>query len=558
MKNSYSKKIMLSFIGIGLSIEMITGGVFYGMSKKTIAEKHSLIISDYTNQTLNYVNKQMEKAQEVVDLLIFDDIFKYTLRQDYDNFEAYDAMVNQILPKCQNVLKIYDDSMSVMLYVNNHTLNERYYNDRKSGVSIFYSDRLKNDEILARMRNDGKYILWTQTEQDKKDGFISIYARLIDFGTMQEDGVLIFNVEASSLFANKDNEGSEHIFFGIEGSEVIVENAPPDTEKNINYCEERTPLSTKGFELVSHISEDYYKPQIWENIRGIMIVFLISAPFIFVLGFVFRRSLYRDVNLILSGIQKVQRGEENTIQSGEFEEFRQISDVLNEYIKSIEQLVQDVYEIEIQKQDIEFSMLQAKINPHFLYNIFTVIKELAKAGLDESIIRVVDKTAAFYRQILSKKTDDYTLREEFECVRTYMDIFDIIKQKDIVVKYDADDEILDAYMPRFLLQPIIENSVKHAMGNAQLLITISARKEAERLIIEVSDNGVGMNKERLENCMRYKESRGYGIYNIINRLRLRYPDPEYGLKLFSTEGEGTTAVFTLPYTTEYPEDDIYE
>lgn len=558
MKNSYSKKIMLSFIGIGLSIELISGVVFYGMSKKTIAEKHSLIISDYTNQTLYYANKQMEKVQEVVDLLMFDDVFKYTLRQDYDSFAAYDVMTNQILPKCQNVLKIYDDSMGVALYVNNHTLNERYYKDRKSGVNIFYTDRLKGDEILARMRNEGRYILWTQTPQDKKDGLISIYARLINFGTMREEGVLIFNIETSSLFTNKDSEGSKHIFFEIHGSDFIVGTTPSDTEKNINYRSERISLSTKGFELVSYVSEEYYKPQLWENVKSVMIVFLISAPFIFVLGFVFRRSLYRDVNLILTGIQRVQNGEETTIHAGEFAEFRQISDVLNEYIKSIEQLVQDVYEIEIQKQDIEFSMLQAKINPHFLYNIFTVIKELAKAGLDESIMRVVDKTAVFYRQILSKETGDYTLREEFECVRTYMDIFDIIKQKDIVVKYDADSKILYAYVPRFLLQPIIENSVKHAMGSTQLLITVSARRDGEKLIIEVADNGVGMNEERLKNCMRYKESRGYGIYNIINRLRLRYPDPEFGLKLFSREGDGTTAVFTLPYTTEYPEDDIHE
>ncbi|MGN0182050.1 MAG: sensor histidine kinase [Candidatus Ornithomonoglobus sp.] len=528
------------------------------MSKKTIAEKHSLIISDYTNQTLHYVNKQMEKAQEVVDLLMFDDVFKYTLRQDYDSFEAYDIMINQIVPKCQNVLKIYDDSMSVMLYVNNHTLNERYYKDRKSGVSIFYSDRLKNDEILAQMRSEGQYVLWTQTEQDKKDDLISIYARLINFGTMREDGILIFNVEISSLFANKDNESSEHIFFEIHGSDFIVGNAPPDVEKSINYRVEKTPLSPKGFELVSYISEDYYKPQIWENIKSILIVFLISSPFIFVLGLIFRRSLYRDVNLILTGIQKVQRGEENTLPDGKFAEFRQISDVLNEYIKSVEQLVQDVYEIEIQKQDIEFSMLQAKINPHFLYNIFTVIKELANAGFDESIVRVVDKTAAFYRQILSKETGDYTLREEFECVRTYMEIFDIIKQKDIILKYEADSEILDAYMPRFLLQPIIENSIKHAMAGTPLLIKISAWCDDEKLVIQVADNGVGMTEEQLENCMRYKESRGYGIYNIINRLRLKYPEPEFGLKLFSREGEGTTAVFTLPYTTEYPEDDMYE
>ena len=556
MKKSYSRKIMLSFIGIGLCVEIITGAVFYGMNNKMIAEKHSLVISDYTNQTLFYVNKQMEKIQEVSDLLMFDDTLKYNLRQEYDSFESYDILINHILPDCQNVLKIYGDAMSAKLYTNNHTLNERYYNGHNNALSILYVDRLNNDSVLSDMRRAGKYILWTQTPEDKLDDRISIYARLINFGTMREEGVLILNVETASLFPDIGQENNMPILFGVEGDTLSAGNILSEDDAS-DFRISRIPLSIKGFELVSAVSKDYCDPRLWESVRSILIVISATIPFVFMLGYFLRRILYRDIDNILRGIKEVQSGDKNAISRGEHTEFNEIVDVLNEYIESVDSLVQDVYEIEIQKQDIEFSMLQSKINPHFLYNVFTVIRELARAGFDDEVTKVIDKTSDFYRKILSKGTNDYTLKEEIDSVRSYTEIIDIIKHKEIIVEYHIDDNVLYAYMPRFLIQPIVENSIKHAIEGNQLLITVSAWRSEDSLIIEVKDNGVGMTEEQVANCMRFKESTGYGIYNIIKRLRLKYADPKFGLEIFSQKDEGTRVVFTLPYSTDYPEEDIY-
>ena len=66
-----------------------------------------------------------------------------------------------------------------------------------------------------------------------------------------------------------------------------------------------------------------------------------------------------------------------------------------------------------------------------------------------------------------------------------------------------------------------------------------------------------MTQEQITSCMRFKGSTGYGIYNIINRLKLKYSDPKFGLKMFSRKGEGTEVVFTLPYSVGYPEEDLY-
>ncbi len=559
MKNSYSRKIMLSFIGICLVLVLVSGLVFYSMSRKMVAEKHSLVISDYTKQTEFFVNRQMEKAQECAELLMFDDWFKYILRQSYDNYGAYDVITNQILPKCKSAFKVYGGHIEASLYVHNKTLNEHYYTQDKNGIDILYADRLDSDKTVTEMRRENSYIRWARSETDKEENMVSIYARLIDFGRMKEAGILLLRVPAESLFPELGGKDGAAVLFELDGGTFTAGELPDGAKDGGNYLVERTPLSIKGFELVSYVSKDYYGPQILESVKSILLVFLLTIPFMIILGFAFRRLLYRDVDMILNGIKRVQSGEEHVIiQGGKYAEFRQIADVLNEYIKSVEHLVQDVYEIEIQKQDIEFSMLQAKINPHFLYNIFTIMSEFAKAGFNEAVVRVLDKTAAFYRQILSKGTGDYTLREELDCVRAYMEIIDIIRPKEISIQYKTDDEILGAYMPRFLLQPIVENSVKHAVKGGQLLITVTARRGGDRLIIEVGDNGVGMTEEQVESCMRYKESGGYGIYNIISRLKLRYSEPDCGLKVFSRVGEGTTAVFTLPYTTDYPEDDMYE
>ncbi len=558
MKNSYSRKIMLSFIGVCLTIVLISGAAFFRMSKKMIADKHSLVVADYTNQTVSYVNRQMEKVQEIADLLMFDDWFKYILRQEYDEYGAYSAITNQILPKCQGVLKSYGSTISVTLYVNNHTLNRHYYESWKN-VGIRYTEELDDDDTLSRMRAEEKYVLWTQSEQDKEQNTVSFYARLIDFRKMREDGVLIFKVEKDSLFPQAVSENSPLLLFEICGNGLEMSESAMQGKNMSEYIVQTTPLSTKGFELKSYISKEYYGPQVWESVKSILIVFFITLPFMILFGVMFKHLLYRDVDNILNGIKRVQSGKDTYIVNrGKNEEFRQIADVLNEYISSVEHLVSDVYEIEIQKQDIEFSMLQAKINPHFLYNLFTIMSEFAKAGFNEAVVRVLDKTAAFYRQILSKSTSDYTLREELDCVRAYMEIIDIIRPNEVSVNFETEDKCFDTYMPRFLLQPIVENSIKHAIHGSQLVITISAKEKDGMLVIRINDNGPGMTPEQLESCTRYKESGGYGIYNIISRLRLRYKDPRCGLKIESAEGQGTTAIFTIPFTTDYPEDEMYD
>lgn len=556
MKESYSKRVILSFIGIGLCVEIITGTVFFGMNNKMITEKHSLVISDYTNQTMFYINKQMEKIREIADFFMFDDAFKYTLRQEYDDFEAYDVLINRIEPSCQSMLRMYGSSMGIKLYIKNHTLKERYYTESGNGVSILYEERLKGDKIFSNMRENGSYILWTQTEQDKVDGRISIYARLINFNTMREEGAFIINVDEGSVFPDTEKENNPPILFGVEGDMFSIGDILPEDETD-DFRITKTPLAIKGFNLVSAVEKDYCEPRLAESIKNILFVFLITMPLVFILGYFLSHVLYRDINNILRGIKKVQNGDETFISEGKYAEFNEIVNVLNEYIESVDSLVQDVYEVEIQKQDIEFSMLQSKINPHFLYNIFTVIRGLARAGFNNEIIRVVDTTSDFYRKMLSKGVNDYTLREEIDSIRSYVGIIDIIKQKEIAVQYFVDEDTQEAYIPRFLIQPIVENSVKHAVEGSQLLITVSARHSEDSLIIEVEDNGAGMTEEQITSCMQFKESGGYGIYNIVNRLRLKYSDPRFGLKIFSRKGEGTKVVFTLPYSIGYPEEDLY-
>lgn len=370
---------------------------------------------------------------------------------------------------------------------------------------------------------------------------------------------MVFKIDTKSLFPDTAAENDALAEFEICGNGLELSVNLPEDKNLSEYIVRTTPLSAKGFELKSYIQKRYYEPQIWESVKNVIIIFFFMLPFMILLGFVFKRLLYQDVDNILEGIKRVKDGrDEHIVNRGNNEEFIRIADVLNEYIDSVDHLVSDVYEIEIQKQDIEFSMLQAKINPHFLYNLFTIMSEFAKAGLNEAVVRVLDKTASFYRRILSKGTGDYTLREELESVHAYMEIMDIIRPGEVAVRYEIEDDCYDAYMPRFLVQPLVENSIKHALGNLQLNIMISAVKSGERLVISINDDGAGMTPEQIENCTRYKESGGYGIYNIISRLKIRYSEAGCGLKFESCKGRGTTAIYTIPFTTDYPEDEMYE
>jgi two-component system, LytTR family, sensor kinase len=186
--------------------------------------------------------------------------------------------------------------------------------------------------------------------------------------------------------------------------------------------------------------------------------------------------------------------------------------------------------------------LANQINPHFLFNTLTSISSLIRSEPETARLLIV-KLSALLRRLLRSQEHFVTLREELEAVDEYLDIERVRFGPTLVVDKQIDSSSLDIVVPSMMLQPLVENSIKHGLGRklGEGRITIRASRASGLLVLEVLDNGVGLPQSRME----AESESGIGLRNVNERLRVIYGAP-FQLKLHSLAGEGTSARIEIP------------
>jgi two-component system LytT family sensor kinase len=186
--------------------------------------------------------------------------------------------------------------------------------------------------------------------------------------------------------------------------------------------------------------------------------------------------------------------------------------------------------------------LASQINPHFLFNTLTSISSLIRSQPETARVLIV-KLSGLLRRLLRAQEHFVTLREELEAIDEYLDIEHIRFGPRLRIDKQVDPSCYDVVMPSMLLQPIIENSIKHGIEPklGEGTITIRASKTHQHVIIDVIDNGVGVGPG---GASRVKGS-GIGLRNVNERLRVIYGS-NYQLQLDSVPGEGTCARIIIP------------
>ena len=186
--------------------------------------------------------------------------------------------------------------------------------------------------------------------------------------------------------------------------------------------------------------------------------------------------------------------------------------------------------------------LANQINPHFLFNTLTSISSLIRSQPETARVLIV-KLSALLRRLLRSQEHFVTLREELSAVDEYLDIERVRFGPTLVVERDVDETCLDTVVPSMILQPLVENSLKHGLGRkvGEGRITLRARRQGGLVRLEVCDNGVGLPQTRME----VESESGIGLRNVNERLRVIYGAP-FQLKLVSQPGQGTQALIEIP------------
>ena len=190
----------------------------------------------------------------------------------------------------------------------------------------------------------------------------------------------------------------------------------------------------------------------------------------------------------------------------------------------------------------KIAALASQINPHFLFNTLTSISSLIRSQ-PETARMVVHRLSALLRRRLRDPNHFVSLREELDAVDEYLDIEQIRFGPQLRVQKQIDQRALDVLVPSMILQPLVENCIKHGLSRKVGGGTVTLRVErlADAAAVEVVDDGLGMSEERLETAF----NDGIGLSNVSERLRVIYC-ARSTLRLASTIGRGTTVRFEIP------------
>lgn len=302
-------------------------------------------------------------------------------------------------------------------------------------------------------------------------------------------------------------------------------------------------------------SRTEYQDFFMTMIRFSLVAFACIIILIIFLSYYIPQSITRPIRRLGEVTDQVARGDltvRSDVRNGI--EAAMLSDSLNAMIDKINELLEQVTTEQIRLRKAEFELLQAQINPHFLYNTLDAIVWLAEAGEQKRVVSMVGSLSDFFRTSLNQGKDIISIKEELLHVRSYLEIQQVRYQDILRYEISVPDELNKYQIPKITIQPLVENALYHGIKNKRGpgRITINGREEKDYFLLQIEDDGIGIGRERLKQVrdkIQNKEDAGndiYGLYNVNERIRLNFGEA-YGITIESTYGAGTLVNIRLPY-----------
>ncbi|WP_135555039.1 sensor histidine kinase [Paenibacillus cymbidii] len=291
--------------------------------------------------------------------------------------------------------------------------------------------------------------------------------------------------------------------------------------------------------------------------RLLLFGFFGSLLIVMAIAFRFARGITKPIEELIARMKLVKNGDFREAQLGAadswpmpMDEVGQLQRTFRMMVAQIDELITENYAKQLTIKETQFRALQAQINPHFLYNTLESINWLAKVKGEKQISRMVESLGFLLRSSISLKRELITVEEELEIVAHYLTIQKYRFEERLAFEVDVPECARSCLLPKFTLQPLLENALHYAVEPSidPVAIRIYAEEREGKLALTVSDRGPGMDPEQLA-LVRSGEARtrgsGIGLRNIAERIQLAFGEA-YGLQIDSERHVGTTVSLIIP------------
>lgn len=572
-------KLVVSYLSIVIITVLIVG--IYLTSRM-----NSIVVENAIKEGRNNNNSVKSRMEEVLklaintsDMIYQDDNLHSMLTRKYENYGQVVSAYNDYTI-LGDYLKYYSEFNGVEMYIDNDTL--------LNAPGIFkVTDEVRDSDWYKKAVEDKGIITWLYKRDETNGNYNLSLVRSINSISRGHVGVLVISINQSYL-ANIVNDEryktsilvDQRVIYSNEfeiGKVLKLEESEAeasyyyDVKEEFNDDGDHLILNTfkldksfnNSFQVLVNVPVDMITLESNRVIHKSVLIIGLSIIFSLIVILYFSQNFSNRINILRREMHKVVEGNFNIKKKIDgSDEISEVYDDLYIMMESINKLINEVYikelkeeKLIVKQKEAEFKMLASQINPHFLYNTLETIRMRAFCNGDRELAGIVKKLGKIMRRNLEVSNENVSFESELELVKNYLEIQELRFKGKVDHEFNIEvDEKKYNILP-LLLQPIVENAFVHGLEGTKEKgkITVNAFEDLGYLIVEISDNGCGISKERLDfinenlgnKTVKENGHQSIGMGNINERIKIYYGD-EYGMYVFSELNIGTKVILILP------------
>lgn len=556
---------------------------FLASFRKIIENEVSKSYDQVVNQYMDNINYKINIYKSLLDGVVRNSVVQEVFINQGESSKQNIIVLSKKISKeidPQILKNVTTDFASLMLY----SLDENFPTD---GDNIGNIKDLRENPWFneVEIKRSGSYSLFhTKDFMDRRIlPMIKPIYNLSGKAIGQKLGYARINIEADNIFSignmnNKEkfnailimDKSGKEIFSNMENPEPLEnyilkhDSVKAHNTKIVSINDEKGILIYKrmndfGWNGVFFFQYNEIEGKVADIGKATIITIFILLVVSVSLTILFSRFFSGRISRLVKKMKKVEDGNLNL---GDIIEGKDEISVLDHHfiqmIIKLKKTINELYISQLEKRDAELAALQSQINPHFLYNTLESINSIASINGINDISDICQKLGdMFHYSINTDRKEIVTLYDEIKHISNYVFIQRIRFNNLFDIYYDIPEEMYYCRVIKFILQPIVENSICHGFNGkpGKYCLEVSGRIEDKKIILRIQDDGVGISKEDLAdlnvsiNNVDQNVLGGYkgsiGIKNVNSRIKLAYGD-EYGISIFSELNVGTKVIITLP------------
>lgn len=485
------------------------------------------------------------------------------------------------------------DFVGVYLYANadKHYIYSPYMIKKPDYLPLgsqWYEDTLKkNGKTHISINDVPDYIKYNKATigfsrviRDVADyGLVENTVVKLDFTMKNLDNLVdnyITNEMTTVLLVDEAGEivyqrGAPMVLKGDENAVLAEVSATMDfqSENGERYVLVSNDQTVYEWKVVIATNKDYILQKTKDYFRFSVVIGVLLLLVAAIFSYFFARTIFKPIQRLKSGMRTMQEGDFDVrIEKQSNDELGHLIDDFNYMACRIQLLIKEKYEEELQKKEAQYKFLQAQIDPHFIFNTLQIISSMAIVNGMLEVEHVSNNLARLIRYSISGEQKIISIKEELNNVISYLEIQKIRFKNRLTYEIEVDSNIEERSIIKLVLQPIVENGIRHGLENSGRIghIRIKGYQKEERIFIEIHDNGIGMTqegvlellkrinkplrkdvpeKDRVSEEMEHKiRGNHVGLRNINLRLKMYYGE-EFGLLIESKPLEGTVVTVCI-------------